>query len=133
PGRTQRLFTVEHLKLLRDVDIPSVLARMYRKEVWIHGFEARSDEFARIGNDDARGVENSRKAFVGILSGLQDPSLFAAKKTAEDKLRAAVNANPEYKAKWGDAWDKIAAAEATYRTFYQRHSVLEGRRAAMRS
>jgi hypothetical protein len=43
---------------------------------------------------------------------------------AEKKLRAAVDANPEYKAQWGDAWDKIAAAEKTYAEFYARYRTL---------
>ena len=133
PGRTQRLYTVDHLRFLRDVDIPSILQRQWRREVRLACFAGRSDENARIANGDLAYVANSRKAFTGILDGLQDPALLARKAAAEKKLRAAVDANPEYKTRWGDAWDRISAAEKNYMTFYKLHSSLEGRRAVLRS
>lgn len=133
PGRTQRLFTVEHLEFLRDVETPSILRKYWRREVQLQTFAARSDENARVAHGDMRGIENSRKAFTGILAGLQDPAVMKAKTEAEAKLRAAVAANPEYKKNWNDAWDRLAAAHRTYREFFERYHAIEGRRAALRS
>lgn len=132
PGRTQRMYTVDHLKLMRDVEVPTVLRRLWRFESQLAGFAGRSEENERIAHETIFGIQNSRKAFTGILAGLQDPAVMKAKQEAENKLRAAVDANPEYKKKWGDAWDKIAAAEQNYRTFYERFTSMEGRRSAIK-
>ncbi|MFO0973832.1 MAG: S46 family peptidase [Phycisphaerae bacterium] len=133
PGRTQRLYTVDHLRFLRDVETPSILRKLWRREVTLQSFAGRSAENARIANGDRRSVENSRKAFTGILAGLLDPELMAGKIEAERKLRGAVDGNPEWKKKWGDAWDKLAASRRSYATFYERHAALEGRRSVLRS
>ncbi len=133
PYRTERLFTVDHLKFLRDVKITTILKRLWRREVQLLTFSARSDEQARMARSDLGGAQNSRKAFTGILAGLHDPALMNGKIAAERSLRAAVDANPRYKAQWSDAWDQIARAEETHRRLYERHSALSGRRAVIRS
>lgn len=117
PGRTQRLFTVDHLKFLRDVELPARLQSLWRMEVQLRGFAARSKENARIASGDLLGVQNGRKAITGVLAGLQDPVLMQAKPDAETKLRAAVDANPEWKKHWGDAWSQITAARDEHRKF----------------
>jgi len=127
PGRTQRLFTMDHLRVLRDVMYPMRLQQLWRREVQLLGFSARGAENERISQNDVHGVQNSRKAITGVLAGLQDPAVMAAKEKAERDLRAAVDANPAYKSKWGGAWDKIAEAEKKYATFALRYSALEGR------
>ncbi len=127
PGRTQRLFTVDHLRFLRDHQVPALLNMLWRREIQLFSFKGRSAENARIADVSLLGVQNSRKAYTGILGGLLDPELFRQKTEAETKLRAAVSANPDYAAKWGDAWDKLAAAEKNYATFFKRHMSLEGR------
>jgi len=123
PGRTQRLNTVDHLKFLRDVEAPASLRRLWRREVQLQTFSARSPENARIAEEDFFGVQNGRKARTGILAGLLDPNVMNRKIEAEKKLRAAVEGNPDFKGQWGDAWDQIAKAQRTYRDFYTRHRV----------
>lgn len=123
PGRTQRLNTVEHLKFLRDVDFPFNLQRLWRREVQLQNFSSRNAEFERIAGGDLFGVQNSRKARTGMLAGVQDPAIMNRKMADEKKLRDAVNANPDYKGQWGDAWDQIATALQNYRSFYHRHRV----------
>ncbi len=123
PGRTQRLNTVEHLKFLRDVDFPFGLQRLWRREVQLQNFSSRNEEFERIAAGDLFGVQNGRKARTGMLAGVQDPAIMNKKIADEKKLRDAVNANPDYKGQWGDAWDQVANAQKAYRDFYLRHRV----------
>ncbi len=123
PGGTRRLNTVEHLKFMRDVESPLSLHRLWRREVQLQTFMARNEEFERIAAGDFFGVQNSRKARTGILAGLQDPAIMNKKMDAEKKLRAAVDANPDYKGQWGDAWDGISQAEKKFREFYARRGV----------
>jgi hypothetical protein len=121
PGRTQRQNTVDHLKFMRDAAMPVILNQLWRREVQLATFSARSEEWERIAQEDYFGVQNSRKAYTGMYGGLLDPDIMKRKAEAEKKLRAAVDANPEYKAQWGDAWERIAGAEKDYRQFYLRH------------
>lgn len=65
PGRTQRLFTVDHLKFLRDTSYPIILKKLWRREVQLVTGCSGDEEFARVANNDLRGVQNSRKAFTG--------------------------------------------------------------------
>jgi hypothetical protein len=122
PGRTERLYTVDHLKFLRDVVYPISMRNLWRREVQLATFSGRGEEFRRIAEEDYFGVQNSRKARTGIFAGLLDPRLIAGKEAAEKTLRAAVDKNPEWKKKWGDAWDQIANAEHAYAGFYTRHT-----------
>jgi hypothetical protein len=126
PGSTQRLYTVAHLEYLRDVRNPVLLNRLWRAEVKLQGFSGRSRENARIAEDDLFGVANSRKAYTGTQAGLLDPALFAEKRAAEERLRAAVAANPEWQAQWGDAWSQVARAEAVATDLYRRYSAIGG-------
>src|SRR5262249_50925341 len=47
PGRTDRLATMDELGYLRDRGFPFVLERLYRWEVLLSAYSARSDENAR--------------------------------------------------------------------------------------
>jgi hypothetical protein len=126
PGRTERLNTVDHLDFMRDFEYPLSMRALWRREVQLATFMGRSAENRRIAEDDFFGVQNSRKARTGIFAGLQDPAFFVRKKADEAKLRAAVDANPEWKKQWGDAWDTIRQAKDAQREFFVRYGTLSG-------
>lgn len=128
PGRTQRMFTMDHLKFLRDVDTPATLRHLWRREVQLQTFSARSDEHARIAQEDYFGVQNSRKAMTGIMAGLLDPAVFQQKRHEEEELRAHVARDSQNNEQWSAAWEQVAQAQKRYRTMYTRYQVLEGRR-----
>lgn len=121
PGHTQRHATVAHLAFMRDVEMPARMRDFWRREVQLQTFSARDDEFARIANGHLTGIQNARKAYTAISAGLQDPVLMNRVAENEQRIRAAVEANPEYNNRWGGAWDEIAAARNHYREFYLRH------------
>jgi hypothetical protein len=120
PGRTQRLDTVAALEYQRDVRMPLVLNFLWRNEVKLLNFSDRSAEQKRIAAGDLLGIQNGRKAYTGMMAGLHDPQLMEQKRKAEATLRAAVEADPEMKAKWGSAWDEIRAAQDVRRELYSR-------------
>ena len=126
PGRTRRLYTHEHLRFMRDAEMPLRMQNLWRSEIKAQSFAGRSAENARIIRDDLMGIANGRKASTGLLAGLQDPRLMAAKKAAEDALRAKVGADPAMAAKWGDAWDRVAAAQQAHKAFLHERQVFEG-------
>jgi hypothetical protein len=120
PGRTQRLNTVASLEYQRDVRMPLVLSYLWRSEVKLKTFSERSAENARIAASDLLSIQNSRKAYTGMLGGLLDPELMESKRAAERALRAAVEADPERKAHWAGAWDVIAEAQMAAAELYPR-------------
>jgi hypothetical protein len=126
PGRTNRLNTLAHLTFFRDVQYPFVLNLLRRREVLLGNYAERSFENDRRAHDDLFGIKNSRKAYIGRLAGLQDPTIWAAKTNAESALRAKVDADPQMKAVYGDAWPSVQSAINTYRPIYIEFRFLEG-------
>ena len=117
PGKTDREWTVAALADARDRLMPEWLAMFYRREVYLTSFSGRSLENARRARDELFGVQNSRKAFTGMLGGLLDPAIFGKLQTDETKLRQemqtrASKGDASCKAALG-AYDKIKRAQAT--------------------
>ncbi|MFK8113412.1 MAG: S46 family peptidase, partial [Rubripirellula sp.] len=114
PGRTQRIFTVAALKFLRDDRIPYLLDYLRRKEVLMQQFGLEGKEATRRGRDELFGIQNARKAYTGMLAGLQDPQTFVTKQAREDHLRESSQADPKLK-DLTTAWDEIEALQAKKR------------------
>jgi len=110
PGSTQRLYTVAHLKYLRDMQVPFTVANYEMQERSVQKFAALSAENARQSVQRLFGIQNSLKSYRGRLKGLQDPSIMARKEQAEAALRAGLAKNPEKQKELGDAWDAIEKA-----------------------
>lgn len=125
PGRTNRLNTVAHLEYLRDVVIPDTLNMLRRREVLLKNFADRSLENARRAQDDLFGIQNSRKARIGGLAGLQDPAVMAKKQAEEKTIRDAVAKDPKMKEQYGAAWDEITASIKAVMQFRTEYNLIE--------
>jgi hypothetical protein len=110
PGRTSRLLTVSELEYLRDRSYPEMLERLNRAEVNLQAWSGRSAENARRAKDELFGVQNSRKARIGGLAGLQDPAFFGRIVEAETAFRARLSGSTEFEAA-RDAYQRIAEAQ----------------------
>ncbi len=110
PGTTQRLNTVVHLEFLRDYALPISLNAFTGIRAALDAYAKKGAEQERQAKDDFFGIENSLKSWKGQIAGLQDPALLNKKRADEAALRARVEANAELKAKYGDAWDRVAKA-----------------------
>ncbi|HEY2828083.1 MAG TPA: S46 family peptidase, partial [Pirellulales bacterium] len=124
PGRTDRLDTVRHLEFLRDRNYPSSLRTIFRREVMLSSYSERSLENARRAKDELFGYQNTRKARLGGLAGLQDPEIMQRKKENEKALRDAVAKNPDLKSDVG-AWDDISKAIDQWEKIYIDWALLE--------
>lgn len=111
PGRTQRIFTAAALRFLRDDRIPYVLNYLRRKEVLMQQYRLGGKEAARRGRDELFGIQNARKAYTGMLNGLQNPKTIAAKETREAALLAQVKSDPKL-ADLAVAWDDLDAIQS---------------------
>jgi len=110
PGQTQRLNTVAHLEFLRDYALPLSLDAFTTIRNALEAYSKQGPEQQRQANDDFFGIENSLKSWKGQIAGLKDPALLNKKRADEQALRERINANPELKAKYAEAWDQIATA-----------------------
>ncbi|MFN9969731.1 MAG: S46 family peptidase, partial [Phycisphaerae bacterium] len=116
PGRPRRLYTTDHLKVLRDVEVPERLNRTRRSEIILQGFAGRGAKFDYMAKDDIHGVANGRKVITGLLQGLQDPRLMATKAAAESDLRSFIEQSDKAR-EWGSAFEAIANAQNAHRAF----------------
>ncbi|MGA2068924.1 MAG: S46 family peptidase [Thermoguttaceae bacterium] len=94
PGRTDRLDTVAHLEYIRDTSLPDMLRLVFRREVLLRAFGERSTENARRAQKDMFGIQNTRKALIGRLEGLQDPAVMARKDLSEARLERDLQSRP---------------------------------------
>jgi len=124
PGRTDRLNTVAHLEFLRDRVFPNSLNTIRRREVVLRTYSDKGLENARRAQDELFGYQNSRKARLGGLAGLQDPAIMEAKRKAEARLRQAVSSNPKLQDA-RDAWDQVTAALAAWNQIYVDYELYE--------
>ena len=114
PGRTQRIFTVAALKFLRDDRIPYVLDYLRRKEILMQQFSLRGKEATRRARDELFGIQNARKAYTGMLGGLQNPQTFVAKRGREDRLLARLSEDAEL-SELAEAWTQIEELQSEKR------------------
>src|SRR5881392_3978763 len=110
PGKTDRQLTTDELAAMRDGEMPYLLNMLNRREVFLNAFAARSFENARRVREDLFGIQNSRKAFVGIQAALLDPEIWNSIATREKKLRDGIAGDQKFAAAV-IAYDKIKQAQ----------------------
>jgi V8-like Glu-specific endopeptidase len=118
PGTTQRLLTVAQLKTERDLVLPFWLMRFSELRGRLIQYSKASPEAARQAKDYLDTIENSHKVRRMQLFSLLDDRLMEQKAGEEQKLRQAVTADADLRARAGTAWDDIARAHAVYRDIY---------------
>lgn len=111
PGRTARLDTLAQLELERDITLPGKIKMAKHRIEVLRKYSALGAEPAREAGTTIFSLENAVKAYGGELKGLLDPHVWDKKRKDEETFRAVVNANPQWKAAYGGAWDEIAKAE----------------------
>lgn len=114
PGRTSRSLTVDALRYQRDVAQPAALTGLRRQEIVFQQYSLRGRENARRARELLFSVQNSRKARLGMLAGLQDPDVMAGKATAEKQLLQQLSADARLQP-LADAWVAISKTTARRR------------------
>ena len=117
PGSTNRLDTLAKLQHRRDVTLPYMLNFLRTQEALLLQFSARGPEEKRMAQKDLSRVANARKAYSGQYQGLLDPAVMASKAADEKSLREKVAADATKQQAYGDAWERIAAAEKALAEF----------------
>jgi hypothetical protein len=119
PGSTDRLDTAAQLETERDLVYPISIAVINRRLAVLREYSAQGAEQARQAANTLFSLENALKAYTGEFQGLNDATLFEKKRTEERQFRAKIDANREWKAAYGGAWEAIEAAERINRNVYK--------------
>lgn len=125
PGATQRLNTVAHLAFLRDNALPLSINAFTTIRNSLEAYRKLGTEQARQANDDFFSIENSLKSWKGQIGGLRDAATMDKKRADEQALRDRVKANAELEAKYGDPWEKVAAARAALPPYNDERVIFE--------
>ncbi len=122
PGSTQRQFTVSDLEYLRDSYIPVLLNLFRGKSQALQAYNqtAKSDSVL----NDIFSLENSHKAYLGRLEGLNDPYLMARRRDFEKSFREAVRKNPKTQAD-ENIWQQIDQLNTTRRKYAAENLVFQ--------
>jgi hypothetical protein len=123
PGTTNRGRTIVELLSMRDRQIPFELQGLYRLESLAGAYSQKGPEERRQAMADLFGAANGRKARQGVLAGLLDPRVFAARRAAEDATRSWIE---EHRDGRPSPYDRIADAQASLDRIAVRHRLLEG-------
>ncbi len=128
PGSTSRLQTVAEIESWRDFGLVPRL--LYLAEI-----RGALTEYAKRGKEQERhskgmlfGVENALKAFRGEAHALFQPGLMAQKRAQEKTLRDRVMGDKAMATQYGGAWEAVAKAQALWRQYQKRYTMLESRR-----
>src|SRR5205814_80833 len=84
----------------------------------------RSEKNAEEAKEDFFSVQNSRKAYIGMMGGLLDPQLMARKKKEHEGYKKTAATIDRLESTRG-AWDKIAAAEKVRTKILRPYTMLE--------
>jgi hypothetical protein len=126
PGTTERLRTVAELEYLRDHELVEELIRLAQYRGFLNEYAERGAEAKRFASDELFQVENGFKELRGEHESLLETAFFQRLVARERQLRARVNADPTWKAKYGNAWSAIAEAQAKAASMSDEMDWIEG-------
>lgn len=127
PGSTNRLLTISQLEFQRDYYLPwrvEYLAQIRGSLITAANF---GEEEQRQVREALFGVENSVKVFKGQRRALVEPEFFAGLVAEEQRLKDALTANPELRAKHGDPFADISVIVEKQQPLWMPYQMLEVR------
>ncbi len=127
PGSTGRWLTEAQRAFLQDTEYPFRIETYRQRIADLKAFSTKSAENARIAREPIFGLENSYKGITGYNVGLLNKDQMGRQSAEEQKLRAAVLADPKKKAEVGDPWAAIVTAMQTQRKLWLPYTYLEKR------
>ena len=110
PGSTDRLKTLAQVRALHK-DLPTILERLESMGKALTEYGERGAEEERQVGSQLMSLSNSYKVYRGRAEALKSSDFWAKKESEEQALRAAVDRDPELKAKYGEAWERIEQAQ----------------------
>ncbi|NNF65904.1 MAG: S46 family peptidase [Gammaproteobacteria bacterium] len=125
PGSTDRSLTMSQLRMRRDVVYPLWLLRYSELRGRMLAWQDTSPAAARTVQQRILGLENGIKVRRNQLKALHNDEMMAIKAAEEAELKSIIQGKRKLRKKYGDAWQLIDDAMATYKTFYEDHLFIE--------
>ena len=125
PASTDRFITLAQLEYLRDVSYPLSIRYLESLIQALKAYGAQSAENTRVARDKVFGAENSYKARIWEMKGMQDPNLIRQKREREQALRGAIERDPKLRGEVGKAFEEIASAYQQWRGRQKEYQALE--------
>jgi hypothetical protein len=117
PGSTSRLQTVAELEFRRDISdryvVDLLRTRMEAIDGFIRRYPAEAEE--RDLRNTYFSLSNSLKAYMGQVSGLEDPIIIARRRDTDRSFQAAIEANPALRERYGSLIERMAGLQAQKR------------------
>ena len=124
PASTSRLNTVAQLEYARDYTYPQTFQLVESFVEFLEGIIKEDPEASNYLNDQLLNYYNSKKAYGGMLQGLQDPVLMQKKRVFENDLKEKVQANAILNNKYGSLWTEIENAIGEMKKLMNEQSAL---------
>ena len=116
PGRTQRLYTSDHLRFLKNEELPLIVNYLTERIACLEHFSSQSAENRRVATQNLFSCQNGYKVFSSIQKGLSASSLIEEKTKSEEELYSKTA-----------GFEKLKAALDGAKSYYKEFFVLEGR------
>lgn len=115
PARTYRYREAAGIELARTVDLPAAVL-FYRVRIDAMEAATRNDRLLQIKYaSKIRRLANPYKKYLGVLEGMRQADLPAAKRREEEALAAWIASSPERSAAYGSVLDQMQQATDTLR------------------
>ena len=108
PGRTNRLYTVDQLLYIKDVHLPMVLEYIQARMDILKDYASQGKEESRRALETIFYLENSKKAYTGMINGLRAPGVFEEKIRKETDMKERISEDSLLSVLYADAWDTLS-------------------------
>ncbi len=124
PGRTSRLLTIAQLEFMRDMSYPLRLRHTDGMVEILRSFLGEFPDKKLKYEPRVLSLENTQKAFRGMISTLHDPSLMGRKLDFEENFREAVQADPALRTEYAAVWGEIGELQKQKRAIFDEMNAL---------
>jgi hypothetical protein len=125
PASTDRFITLAQVEYLRDTSYPLSIRYLESLIQTLKAYGAKSPENTRVARDKLFSAENSYKARIWEMKGMQDPNLIRQKKEREQALRAAIERDPKLRGEVGKAFEEVETAYRQWAGHQKEYQALE--------
>ena len=125
PVSTERQLTNAQLEFQRDRYLPWRIEYLSQFRGSLLTEATKGEEEARQVSEALDTVENTLKVFKGQRGALIEPSFFAVKVAEEQKLKDALAASADLRAKYGDPFATLAAVALAQKRLFMPYQMLE--------